>query len=150
MPERPIVKIKLADPRAKMPTYATAGAAGADLYAVLDEPLTLNPGDSAVISTGVAMELPGPDYVALLYSRSGLATRHRVMRINPVGVIDSDYRGEMVVPLKNDGTEPYTIQPGERVSQICVMPVYQAAFLQTDELSETERGTAGFGSTGKI
>lgn len=143
------IKIKLTDPRAKMPVYASPGAAAADLCALLDEPLTLNPGETAYVSTGVAIELPGPEYVALLYNRSGLATKHGIARINPVGVIDSDYRGDMVSPVINRGDEPYTIQPGERITQMCIMPVIRANFIQTDELSETKRGNSGFGSTGR-
>lgn len=150
MNARPVVKIKRTDEQAKMPVYATSGAAAADLFALLNEPVTLQPGETAIIPTGIAIELPGPDYVALLYPRSGLATKHQVTRINPVGVIDSDYRGAMVIPMVNAGTEPYTIQPGERVSQMCIAPVYQAIFEETDTLSETERGSGGFGSTGRV
>ncbi len=144
------VKYKLLDPRAKAPAYATPGAAAADLCAVLDAPLTLAPGQRALIPTGFAIELPGPECVALIYARSGLAVRHGISMANCVGVVDSDYRGEVKVALLNLGAEAYTVQPGERVAQLCIAPVWQAAFLPADALSDTERGAGGFGSTGKL
>lgn len=143
------VKYKVLDPRAQVPTYATAGAAAADLCAVLDEPRTLAPMERALIPTGFAIELPGPEAVALVYARSGLSIKHGVCMANGVGVVDSDYRGELKVPLINLGTESYTIQPGERVAQLCIAPVYTAAFLPVQELGDTARGEGGFGSTGK-
>lgn len=144
------VKYKLVDPRAKAPAYATPGAAAADLCAVLDAPLTLAPLKRAMIPTGLAIELPGPDCVALLYARSGLAIKHGLTLPNCVGVIDSDYRGEIKVGLINQSTVPYTIQPGERIAQLCIAPVWQASFTPADALNETERGAGGFGSTGKL
>lgn len=144
------VKYKLLDPRAKAPAYATAGAAAADLCALLDEPLTLAPGQRTMIPTGLAIELPDAQCVALLYARSGLAIKHGLTLPNCVGVIDSDYRGEVRVGLINLGTEPYTIQPGERIAQLCIAPVWQAAFVQAEDLSDTDRGAGGFGSTGKL
>lgn len=144
------VKYKLVDPRAKAPAYATPGAAAADLCAVLDAPLTLAPLERAMIPTGLAIELPGPDCVALLYARSGLAIKHGLTLPNCVGVIDSDYRGEIKVGLINQSTAPYTIQPGERIAQLCIAPVWQASFTPADALNETERGAGGFGSTGKL
>ena len=143
------VKYKVLDPRAHVPAYATAGAAAADLCAVLDEPLTLAPGARALVPTGLAIELPGAHSVALVYARSGLSIKHGVCMANGVGVIDSDYRGELKVPMVNIGAESYTIQPGERVAQLCIAPVYTAAFVPADDLSATERGAGGFGSTGK-
>ena len=137
------VNYKVLDPRAKVPAYATPGAAAADLCAVLDEPLTLAPMQRALVPTGLAIELPGPHAVALVYARSGLCMA------NGVGVVDSDYRGELKVPMINLGTEAYTIQPGERVAQLCIAPVYTAAFAQAAELGDTQRGEGGFGSTGK-
>ena len=137
------VNYKVLDPRAKVPAYATPGAAAADLCAVLDEPLTLAPMQRALVPTGLAIELPGPHAVALVYARSGLSIKHGV------GVVDSDYRGELKVPMINLGTEAYTIQPGERVAQLCIAPVYTAAFAQAAELGDTQRGAGGFGSTGK-
>ena len=143
------VKYKVLDPRAQVPAYATVGAAAADLCAVLDEPRTLAPMERALIPTGFAIELPGPEAVALVYARSGLSIKHGVCMANGVGVVDSDYRGELKVPLINLGTESYTIQPGERIAQLCIAPVYTAAFLPVQELGDTARGEGGFGSTGK-
>ena len=148
--ETKTVKYKLLDPRAKAPAYAPAGAAAADLCALLDEPLTLAPGQRTMIPTGLAIELPDAQCVALLYARSGLAIKHGLTLPNCVGVIDSDYRGEVRVGLINLGTEPYTIQPGERIAQLCIAPVWQAAFVQAEDLSDTDRGAGGFGSTGKL
>lgn len=148
--ETKTVKYKLLDPRAKAPAYATTGAAAADLCALLDEPLTLAPGQRTMIPTGLAIELPDAQCVALLYARSGLAIKHGLTLPNCVGVIDSDYRGEVRVGLINLGTEPYTIQPGERIAQLCIAPVWQAAFVQAEDLSDTDRGAGGFGSTGKL
>lgn len=148
--ETKTIKYKLLDPRAKAPAYATTGAAAADLCALLDEPLTLAPGQRTMIPTGLAIELPDAQCVALLYARSGLAIKHGLTLPNCVGVIDSDYRGEVRVGLINLGTEPYTIQPGERIAQLCIAPVWQAAFVQAEDLSDTDRGVGGFGSTGKL
>lgn len=148
--ETKTVKYKLLDPRAKAPAYATAGAAAADLCALLDEPLTLAPMQRALIPTGLAIELPGPECVALVYARSGLSIKHGLTMANGVGVIDSDYRGELRVPMVNLGTEPYTVAPGERIAQLCIAPVWQAAFVQANDLSDTDRGAGGFGSTGKL
>ena len=106
------VKYKVLDPRAKAPAYATAGAAAADLCAVLDQPLTLEPMQRALVPTGLAIQLPGPETVALVYARSGLSIKHGLCMANGVGVIDSDYRGELRVPMINLGSQAYTIQPG--------------------------------------
>ena len=144
------VKYKLLDPRAKAPAYATPGAAAADLCAVLDAPLTLEPGQRAMVPTGLAIELPGPDCVALVYARSGLAIKQGVTLSNCVGVIDSDYRGEIKVGLVNLGAAPVTLAPGERVAQLCIAPVWQATFAPAQELSDTDRGAGGFGSTGRL
>ena len=148
--ETKTVKYKLLDPRAKAPAYATAGAAAADLCALLEEPLTLAPMQRALVPTGLAIELPGPECVALVYARSGLSIKHGLTMANGVGVIDSDYRGELRVPMVNLGTEPYTIAPGERIAQLCIAPVWQAAFVQADALNDTDRGAGGFGSTGRL
>ena len=144
------VKFTLLDPRAKAPAYATSGAAAADLCALLDEPLTVQPMQRVLVPTGLAIELPGPDCVALVYARSGLSIKHGLCMANGVGVIDSDYRGELRVPTVNLSDTPYTIQPGERIAQLCIAPVYQAAFVQAETLSDTDRGAGGFGSTGKL
>ena len=125
------------------------GAAAADLCAVLDEPLTVQPMQRVLVPTGLAIELPGAHAVALVYARSGLSIKHGLCMANGVGVVDSDYRGELKVPMVNLGAEAYTIQPGERVAQLCIAPVYTAAFVQADALDETARGEGGFGSTGK-
>ena len=148
--ETKTVKYKVLDPRAKAPAYATPGAAAADLCAVLDAPLTLEPGQRAMIPTGLAIELPDAGCVALLYARSGLAIKHGLTLPNCVGVIDSDYRGEVRVGLINLSSEPYTIAPGERIAQLCIAPVWQAGFVQADALGDTARGAGGFGSTGKL
>lgn len=148
--ENNIVKYKLLDPRAKAPAYATAGAAAADLCALLDAPLTLEPGARVMVPTGLAIELPSPQCVALLYARSGLAIKHGVTLPNCVGVIDSDYRGEVKVGLINQSAEAYTIAPGERIAQLCIAPVWQAAFIPAETLGETARGAGGFGSTGRV
>ena len=139
------VNYKVLDARAKVPAYATPGSAAADLCAVLDEPLTVQPMERALVPTGLAIELPGPHSVALVYARSGLSIKHGLCMANGVGVVDSDYRGELKVPMVNLGREAYTIQPGERVAQL----VYTAAFVPAEELGDTQRGEGGFGSTGK-
>ena len=143
------VKYKELDPRAHVQAYATEGASAADLCAVLDAPLTLAPMQRELVPTGLAIELPGPGTVALVYARSGLSIKHGLCMANGVGVIDSDYRGELRVPMINLGTESYTIQPGERVAQLCIAPVYTAAFVPAQTLGDTARGQGGFGSTGK-
>ena len=143
------VRFRLTRPGAKAPFYATPGAAAADLCAVLDAPLTLPPMGRAMVPTGLAIQLPGPEYVALVCARSGLAVKHGLALSNGVGVIDSDYRGEIQVGLVNLGSETYTLQPGERLAQLMILPVVQAAFAQADTLDETDRGAGGFGSTGR-
>ena len=143
------VKYKVLDSRARTPAYATSGSAAADLCAVLDEPLTVQPMERVLVPTGLAIELPDAGCVALVYARSGLSIKHGLCMANGVGVVDSDYRGELKVPMINLGTEPYTIASGERVAQLCIAPVWQAAFVPAATLNETERGAGGFGSTGK-
>lgn len=143
------IKYTLIRPEAKAPVYATAGAAAADLSAVLDAPLTLEPGQRAMLPTGIAIELPGPDCVALICARSGLAVKHGIALSNGVGVIDSDYRGELCVGLVNQANKSYTIQPGERIAQLMILPVVQAQFCPVQDLEQTHRGVGGFGSTGR-
>ena len=143
------VKYKVLDPRALVPSSATPGSAAADLCAVLDQPLTLAPMERALVPTGLAIELPGANSVALVYARSGLSIKHGVGMANGVGVVDSDYRGELKVPMVNLGAEAYTIQPGERVAPLCIAPVYTAAFVPAEELGDTQRGAGGFVSTGR-
>lgn len=142
------VRYKLLDPRAKAPLYATPGAAAADLCALLDEPLTIAPMQRVLVPTGLAIELPGPDCVALVYARSGLSIKHGLCMANGVGVIDSDYRGEIRVALHNHSKYEQTIEPYERVAQLVIMPYAFAQFVEAEELSETGRGEGGFGSTG--
>lgn len=148
------LKIKALSPKIgkeiPFPAYATPGSAGMDLRACIDAPVTIPAGDRRMIPTGLAIALPGPEWVALVYARSGLAIKHGIAPANCVGVIDSDYRGELVVGLLNSSREDYTIEPGERVAQLVIMPVTQAEITVTDTLDETERGVGGFGSTGKV
>ena len=137
------------DPRAVIPSYQTAGAAAMDLTAVLDAPVTVAPQQRAMIPTGLAIALPDSGWVALLFGRSGLGVKYGVSPSNCVGVIDSDYRGEVKVSLTNFSDVPYTIHPGDRVAQLMITPVVRAAVEETDSLPPSERGTGGFGSTGK-
>ena len=132
-----------------LPAYATAGSAGMDLRACIDEPLTIQPMERVKVPAGFAISLPGPEYVALIFARSGLGIKSGITLPNCVGVIDSDYRGEIIVALTNLSKEPYTIQPGDRVAQLVIMPVTQADISVVDELDNTERGAGGFGSTGR-
>jgi dUTP pyrophosphatase len=143
------LKIKKLRPEAKIPTRATEGSAGLDLYACIDEPVTLNKGDKAVIPTGIAIGLDDPHYAAFIHSRSGLAIKHGLALLNSVGVIDSDYRGEVCVGIVKLTDEPYTIQPFERIAQMVIKPVELPQVIEVEELDETDRGAGGFGSTGK-
>ena len=131
-----------------LPYYATPGSAAMDLHACLDGPVVIPAGGRSVIPTGIAIALPSPDYVALVFARSGLGIKHGVAPANCVGVIDSDYRGELLVGLQNSGASDFTIQPGDRIAQLMVTPVVQATIQMVDELDETQRGAGGFGSTG--
>lgn len=142
------ISVKKLRSGAKLPTFGSAYAAGADLYACLDEAVTVAPGQTVFVPTGLAMELP-EGYVGLIYARSGLACKRGLAPANKVGVIDSDYRGEFIVALHNHGDAAQTIAPGERIAQLVVMPVLQPVYLETDSLSETGRGAGGFGSTGR-
>ena len=143
------VKYKVLDARAKVPAYATPGAAAADLCAVLDAPLTVAPMQRVLVPTGLAIELPGAHSVALVYARSGLSIKHGLCMANGVGVIDSDYRGEIGVGLVNLGDSPYTVRPGDRIAQLMVTPVVRPTVVPVSELDETDRGAGGFGSTGR-
>lgn len=143
------IRLKKVHPKAMIPKRATPGSAGLDLSACIEAPVTLSPGGLTMIPTGLAVALPSADCVALIYARSGLAVRHGIALSNGVGVVDSDYRGEIKVGLCNVGSEPYTIQPGERIAQMVIAPVLLPPVLEVDELDETERGAGGFGSTGK-
>ena len=131
------------------PFYASVGAAAMDLHACVDGAVVIPAGGRKVIPTGIAIALPGADYVALVFARSGLGIKHGIAPANCVGVIDSDYRGEILVGLQNSGDEDYTVQPGDRIAQLMITPVVQAAITMVDELDDTARGAGGFGSTGK-
>ena len=131
------------------PFYASAGAAAMDLHACIDEAVTIPAGQRQVIPTGIAIALPSPDYVALIFARSGLGIKHGVAPANCVGVIDSDYRGEILVGLHNAGDADYTIQPADRIAQMMIVPMVQAQVSLVEELDDTARGAGGFGSTGK-
>ena len=144
-----ILKIKKVRENAKLPTRATEGSAGLDLYACIDEPITLNKGDKAVIPTGIALGLDDPHYAAFIHSRSGLAIKHGIALLNSVGVIDSDYRGEVCVGVIKLTEEPYTIQPFERIAQMVIKPVELPEIVEVQELDDTDRGAGGFGSTGR-
>ena len=147
------LKIKALSPKIgtqiPAPFYASAGAAAMDLHACIDAPVVIPAGGRAVIPTGLAIALPSADYVALVFARSGLGIKHGVAPANCVGVIDSDYRGEVMVGLQNSGDADYTIQPADRIAQLMITPVIQATVTMVDELDDTARGTGGFGSTGK-
>lgn len=143
------LKIKKTDPRAVLPSRATPGSAGMDLRALLDEPLPVPPGGRVSVPTGIAIGLPSPETVGLVYARSGLAVKHGLALSNGVGVIDSDYTGEIRVGLVNLSDTAYTIEPGERIAQLVIAPVLLPEIVETDELDQTARGAGGFGSTGR-
>lgn len=142
------MNIKRMDKRAILPTYGTKYSAGADLYALLDEDLVIAPSETVLVHTGIYMEIP-TGLVGLVFARSGLATKKGLAPANKVGVIDSDYRGEIMVPLHNHTKEEKVIKHGERIAQIIFMPYIMEQFDEVDELSETVRGEGGFGSTGR-
>ena len=141
------VKVKKLFPEAKIPTYGSDFAAGADLYAAANEKVVIQPGETVLVHTGIALEIP-VGYGGFLYARSGLATKKGLAPANKVGVIDSDYRGEVMVALFNQSSEAREVEPGERIAQLVIMPYLTAEFYEADELSDTVRGTGGFGSTG--
>ena len=142
------VPVKRLRAGAILPTYGSASAAGADLYACLDAPVTILPGQTVLIPLGFAMELP-EGYAGFVFARSGLAAKRDLAPANKVGVIDADYRGECMVPLHNHGAHPQTVEPGERIAQMAVLPFLACEFFEADALSDTERGSGGFGSTGR-
>ena len=142
------IRVKKLHPNAILPTYGTEEAAGADLYACLDASVTIEPGKTGWIGTGIAMEVP-KGCAGLIYARSGMACKKGLAPANKVGVIDSDYRGPITVVLFNHGSEPVTVTHGERIAQMVITPVITPAYVQTDDLTDTDRGQGGFGSTGK-
>ncbi|WP_027363790.1 dUTP diphosphatase [Desulfotruncus alcoholivorax] len=131
------------------PSYATSGAAGIDLAASIDGPLTVGPGERVMIPTGLAIDIPTTEIVGLIFPRSGLASKHGLSLANAVGVIDSDYKGEIICPVQNNSKQSYQIKPGDRIAQLLFMPVLRVQIEYTEELSESERGKGGFGSTGR-
>ncbi len=142
------VKIKKLYPNARMPFYGTEFSAGADLCACLNETVVLQPNETRMISIGIAAELP-VGYAGLIFARSGLASKRGLAPANKVGVVDSDYRGEWFVPMRNHSDVPQTIEPGERIAQLVITPYLTAKFIESEDLSETVRGLGGFGSTGE-
>lgn len=141
------VAVKKLRPGAKLPTYGSEFAAGADLYACLESSVTILPHETCLIPTGLSFEIPA-GWAGMIHARSGLATKRHLAPANKVGVIDSDYRGEVMVSLHNHSAAPQTVEPGERIAQMVIMPYLAAQFFEADELSDTVRGTGGFGSTG--
>ena len=150
------IDVKIIDPRLQhegaglMPQYATSGSAGLDLRACIDAPLTLHPGATALIPTGIAIHLNDPGLAAMILPRSGLGHKHGIVLGNLIGLIDSDYQGQIFVSTWNRGGQVFVINPMERLAQLVVVPVVQVAFNIVDEFSESPRGAGGFGSTGKI
>lgn len=142
------IRVKKLDPKAILPTYGSAEAAGADLYACLSEPVTIAPGETFFVPTGISLEVP-KGCAGLIYARSSLGAKRGLAPANKVGVIDSDYRGEIRVVLLNHSKQVQTIAPGERIAQMIITPVITPAYVEAEELSDTSRGTGGFGSTGK-
>jgi dUTP pyrophosphatase len=147
------VKVKLLDPRIgkefPLPQHATAGSAGMDLRACLKEPLVLKPGDTALIPSGIAIHIGDPGYAAVLLPRSGLGHKHGIVLGNLVGLIDSDYQGEVLVSCWNRGQTEFTVNPGERIAQMVILPVVQVQFEVVSEFEESKRGAGGFGHSGK-
>lgn len=134
--------------RAHLPAYATPGSAGLDLRALLDAPITIAPGETVLVRTGLAIHIGAPGYAAVILPRSGLGHKKGIVLGNLVGLIDSDYQGELMISAWNRGQEPFVLEPFERLAQLVVMPVVQPQFKLVDEFVESERGTGGFGSTG--
>lgn len=142
------VRVKKLHPNAKLPTYGSCQAAGADLYACLDAAVTIEPGEVFWVPTGIALEVP-VGCAGLVYARSSMGAKRGLAPANKVGVIDPDYRGEIRVVLLNHSRQPQTLEPGERVAQFVITPVLQPVYEEVDELTDTNRGTGGFGSTGR-
>ena len=142
------VRVKKLHPNAQLPTYGSAYAAGADLYACLDAPVTIAPGEIFWVPTGIALEVP-EGCAGLIYARSSMGAKRGLAPANKVGVVDSDYRGEIRVVLLNHSKQPQTVEPGERVAQFLITPVVTAHYVEAEALNDTDRGIGGFGSTGK-
>lgn len=140
---------QLIDPNAKLPTRATPGSAGYDLYACLSSPMTIAPHERVKVPTGLKIAIPDPSVGAFIFPRSGLSTKFGLGLPNSVGVIDSDYRGEILVAMVNNANTPYTIQPGDRIAQMVFLPIITYDFVLAEQLDETQRGEGGFGSTAR-
>ena len=147
----PVIEFKLLDARlaTQLPAYATPGSAGLDLRACLDAALQLNPGQTELISTGLAVHIQDPGLAAMILPRSGLGHKHGIVLGNLVGLIDSDYQGPLMVSCWNRGSVPFVVEPMERIAQLVIVPVVQASFRQVDEFPTSQRGAGGFGSTGR-
>lgn len=146
-----LIDLKILDERIRplLPHYATPGSAGLDLRACIDAAFTLNPGETRLVPTGLAIHLKDAGYAALILPRSGLGHKHGVVLGNLVGLIDSDYQGQLMVSLWNRGQEPFTVEPFERIAQLVIVPVVQASFRLVEEFGASQRGEGGFGSTGQ-
>lgn len=142
------IAVKKLHPGAKIPTFGSAEAAGADIYACIEEAIEIAPGETVFVPTGLAMAIPR-GYVGLVYARSGLACKRGLAPANKVGVIDSDYRGEFLVALHNHGAQVQTVTPGERIAQLVVSPILMPEYVEAETLDDTQRGSGGFGSTGR-
>lgn len=142
------IKTKLLRSNAKLPQRQTDGSAGADLYANVDSKITILPNEIVKIPTGIAIELPSENYVGLVFGRSGLGIKHGISPANCVGIIDSDYRGEIIVGLQNKSNRIFYVEPNDRIAQLIIVPIIPAMYVE-DELNNTNRGTQGFGSTGR-
>ena len=147
----PTIDLKILDQRlrANMPAYATPGAAGLDLRACIEASVAIAPGDTHLVSTGMAIHIADPGYAAVILPRSGLGHKHGIVLGNLVGLIDSDYQGPLMVSCRNRGSVAFTVQPLERIAQLVIVPVVQARFRVVDEFDATDRGVRGFGSTGR-
>ncbi len=145
------IDVKILDARMReyMPAYASAGSAGLDLRACLDEAITLQPGQTTLVPTGLAIHIADPGYAALILPRSGLGHKHGIVLGNLVGLIDSDYQGQLMVSTWNRGTEAFTLEPLERLAQLVIVPVHQVSFNVVEDFDASERGAGGFGSTGR-
>ncbi len=151
MNQRKKIDVKILDSRMRdaLPTYATSGSAGLDLRACLTEPLVLQPGETQLIPTGLAIHIADPNYAAMILPRSGLGHKHGIVLGNLVGLIDSDYQGPLMVSTWNRGNKPFTLEPMERLAQLVIVPVVQAEFNLVDTFEDSDRGQGGFGSTGR-
>lgn len=149
----PKLAVKILDPRLgnqlPLPSYATQGSAGMDLRALLDEPLTLNPGETQLVRTGLAIHLADPKLAGMILPRSGLGHKHGIVLGNLVGLIDSDYQGELMISVWNRGQTSFTLEPGERLAQYVIVPVVQAELEVVNDFADSQRGAGGFGSSGR-